>query len=263
MTNEENWRKLFERLDESDKKFSDLSDKITALDSKFNLALEKQEKRHQEDVNEIKKDIENLKNVFKKDLLEANNKTNELEQYTRNWCLRFIGVSIPTNLEKNVGHVRAALQTVWDRIILPILQQVVSDGVSGLDEVPDMMNVLENGHKLGRGKGTLPPPIIIRFTRRDFRDMVIRHRKYLPIPTTAEIAAGVEKFRVVEDLTHTNHQRLQELIKDPRIEKAWTIQGKFCLILKDDINKDIIHCRGNVFNVDELMKKIRTADSSS
>ena len=120
-----------------------------------------------------------------------------------------------------------------------------------------MNYVLENGHKLGKGKGSLPPPIIIRFTRREYRDLVIRHRKYLPDPSTAEVAAGVEKLRVVEDLTHTNHHRLQELIRDPRVEKAWTIQGKFRIILKDDPNKDIIHCRGSIFNVDELVLKVR------
>ena len=255
-TNDENWNKLWEKLDSTDRKVEDLGSKISSLELKFTASLAAQERRHQEDIKDIRKDIEFIKNDLKKELAEAKNKTNDLEQYTRNWCLRFIGLSVSPEMETNIGNVNAAILTVWNRVIAPILRQVVSDGRFGLTELPDMKTVIENGHKLGSGKGLLPPPLIIRFTRREYRDMIIRNRKFAPAPSDAEVTAGVSKIRIVEDLTHVNHQRLQDLIKDDRISSAWTIQGKFRYILKDDSKKEIIHCRGSTFNIDESVAKL-------
>ena len=256
MGSEDNWNKLWERLDSSDRSVQDLGSKISSLELKFMTSLAAQEKHHQEDILEIRKDIDLIKNDLKKELVEAKNKTNDLEQYTRNWCLRFIGLSVPQEWEKNIGNVNAAILTVWNRVIAPILRQVVSEGRFGLKELPDMKTVIENGHKLGSGKGSLPPPLIIRFTRREYRDIIIQNRKLAPAPSDAEVTAGVSKIRIVEDLTHVNHQRLQDLIKDDRISSAWTIQGKFRFILKDDDKKEIIHCRGSTFNIEESVAKL-------
>ena len=92
---------------------------------------------------------------MKKELAEAKNKTNNLEQYTRNWCLHFIGLSVPPDMESNIGNANAAILTVWNRVIAPIFRQIVSEGLYGLKELPDMKSVIENGHKLGGGKGSL------------------------------------------------------------------------------------------------------------
>lgn len=180
----------------------------------------------------------------------ANEKNNSLEQYTRTWCVRLYGVAVDRTRENAVGPVKAAMEAAYNTVIQPILVKVADRDreAGGLDSVPSITECIENAHKLGKdfiknGK-TLPPCIIVRFMKREIRDIVIKNRKFAPAPSKEQKDNGVEMFRVVEDLTRLNHQRLQSLIEDNRVEKVWSIQGKFRLILKDDVKKTVINCRG-------------------
>ena len=93
-----------------------------------------------------------------------------------------------------------------------------------LDNVPDITECIANSNKLGKGfvkKGqTLPPCLIVGFMKRDIRDIVIRHCKFVPPPSEQQVSAGVTKYRVVEDLSHTNYARLKELIEDDRVGRS-------------------------------------------
>ena len=250
-TDEQNWKKLWERLDKTDSNICDLGRKINSLDTKFSQGLAQLEEKHDKDIKNIKEDIEKVKS----DINTALAASNDVEQYNRSWCIRIFGISVPEDLEKEVGHVKATLQTVWDRVVGPILQEIVEKETGDLEEVPNLVNVLENGHRLGRVVPDLPPPpIIVRFTRRDLRDLVIKNRKLAPKLSEEEVNAGF-KFGIVEDLTSSNYKHLKALIDDPRVDKVWTIRGKFKVILRDDTKKKIFNCPGYV-NVDELVKKI-------
>ena len=57
----------------------------------------------------------------------------------------------------------------------------------------------------------------------------------------------------MEDLTHINYARLKDLIKDKRVEKVWSIQGKFRLILANDPSKKVINCQGTAVDVSSLV----------
>ena len=137
--------------------------------------------------------------------------------------------------------MKVAMEAVYKTIVRPVLQEVIDSGGSGLTSVPDHTECIENSHKLGKGfvknGKTLPPCLIVRFMKREIRDIVICHRKFVPPPSEQQVSAGVTKYRVVEDLTHTNYARLKELIEDDRVEKVWTIQGQFRLVLKSDPKK--------------------------
>ena len=115
------------------------------------------------------------------------------------------------------------MEAIYKTIVRPVLQEVVDSGGSGLTSVPDLMECIENSLKLGKSfvkKGkTLPSCLIVRFMKREIRNIVIRHRKFVPPPSEQQVSAGVTKYRVVEDLTHTNYARLKELIQDDRVEK--------------------------------------------
>ena len=75
------------------------------------------------------------------------------------------------------------------------------------------------------------------------------------MPNKDQKDAGVEKLRVVDNLTHLNHERLKGLIADRRVNKVWTIQGRFRRILNDDEEKTVINCKSSLVDVEDLVKK--------
>ena len=55
--------------------------------------------------------------------------------------------------------------------------------------------------------------------------MLKNKKAFMPKPSHAEIARGVSKFSISEDLTSSNYTMLKNLIKDSRVDKVWTIDG--------------------------------------
>ena len=190
-----------------------LGEKISGLETKYDNALREQEERHKNEMQELRKELDEIRQLvegksdivtlsnkaaesvveklatnqhknLEKQVLVANEKANANEQYARNWCLRVYGVTIPKEDVAKVGHSRAAKEAVYNAVIFPIFNKLAEKGDTDLSEVSSAGAIIENCHAVGKeiskdGK-VLPPPIIIRFMRRDIHDLIIRNRKLLP-----------------------------------------------------------------------------------
>ena len=66
------------------------------------------------------------------------------------------------------------------------------------------------------------PAVIVRFKKRDVRDSVLRKRRLLKNSSVS----------IVEDLTTLNSQTLNRVSKDPKVETAWTWNGKIYVLTK-------------------------------
>ena len=53
----------------------------------------------------------------------------------------------------------------------------------------------------------------------------------MPSPSDREKSSGTKKFVIVEDLTAPTYKKLQELLGDDRVEKAWSVDGHLRFIL--------------------------------
>jgi len=66
------------------------------------------------------------------------------------------------------------------------------------------------------------PAVIVRFKKRDVRDSVLRKRRLLKNSSVS----------IVEDLTTLNSQTINHVSKDPKVETAWTWNGKIYVLTK-------------------------------
>ena len=171
------------------------------------------------------------------------NGLNNTEQYTRSWCVRIKGLSIPKYLVEDVGINAACMQYTYDKIFFPVLKHAVDDkvlgGLYGFD------SVLENGHFIGRGETTrdgrfIPPTIIIRFSKRLHRNTFLRYkRNYMPSPDVNDARFGVKYYSVTPDLTKINRSILHNLKQDERVQSAWSRDHRLFFSLK--INPKVKH----------------------
>lgn len=242
------------------KQFGELNEKLTGIQGdlkkvKENVdSLEEKVKVLEEEKAEMKADIVSLK----ESVVSLQGNVNDREQYARSWSLRITGLNVPKEDIEKLGTDRACMKYSYDKILKPILTAAKSKGQ--IETVPSAYHLLlENGHHVfprrgGRGQagqegsqagagdggeGMKPqaPQIIVRFCSRHMRNVVLRNKKLsTPSPTTAEVAAGVKRYGIYEDLTAANFKLLREAINDERVSKAWTIDGKLRFIEKDHPN---------------------------
>jgi hypothetical protein len=78
-----------------------------------------------------------------KTIMELRGKANSLEQYNRKWSIRINDLHLPHADETETKDV---MQTVYDKVLLPIFQGAVSSGL--LKTIPDCNSVLETAHIL-------------------------------------------------------------------------------------------------------------------
>ena len=171
------------------------------------------------------------------------NGLNNTEQYTRSWCVRIKGLSIPNYLVEDVGINAACMQFTYDKIFFPVLKHAVKDKVLGA--LYGFDSVLENGHFIGRGETTrdgrfIPPTIIIRFSNRLHRNTFLRYkRNYMPSPDVVDAGFGVKYYSVTPDLTKINRSILHNLRQDERVQSAWSRDHRLFFSLK--INPKVKH----------------------
>jgi len=141
---------------------------------------------------------------------------------------------------------------------VPVLRGAVSNGL--LLEIPTMSQTLTCGYKSGRetvdGQGrALPPPLVIKFVKKEVRDIVLRSKKeFLPTTSSAEKAGGIKRFSLVEDLTRPTHQLFRELVADERVGAVWTVDGRIRYTRSGDGTK-VFKAPSPFTTVEELLKK--------
>ena len=186
------------------------------------------------------------------------------EQYPRNWCIRINNLYVPTHLIQQLGLTLAVMYTAYDRIIGPVLHRALQNwrGLDklGINGVPALLDLIENGHFLG-GKWNVqgtniegPRTIIIRFISRWWRNLFLKHKRHnMPKPTYQECTRyKVKYFFVTPDLTAMNYKYLMSLKKDSRIQSVWTQDGNFLFKLKSNVNK-IWYVSDTLKTLDEII----------
>lgn len=186
------------------------------------------------------------------------------EQYARNWSIRINHLNVPPRLIERLGLSLAVMHTAYQRIIAPVLHKVLQNwnlhefGVQG---VPALLDLLENGHFLGKKwkvQGTNiegPQTIIIRFVSRWWRNLFLKNKRFnMPKPTYEECARfKVKYFFVTPDLTAMNFNYLMTLKNDPRIQSVWTQDGQFRFKLKTNLNK-VWQASDTLMSLDEIIQ---------
>ena len=178
-----------------------------------------------------------------KRVLDIMDTQNTQEQYTRSWCVRIKGLSVPDKLINTFGIPSACLKHVYNSIVHPVLKHAVEDDV--IDPLRGFDDVLENGHFVNRGTTTrdgrtLPPTIIVRFTRRIHRNVFLQYKKrHMPEPNDADSRNGISYYSATPDLTKINRSILHSLRQDDRVERAWSRDHRMFFSLK--MNPQIKH----------------------
>ena len=171
------------------------------------------------------------------------------EQYARNWSIRINNLVVPLELISRLGLSLAVMYTAYRTLIGPVLLKTINNW-RGLDgflprRVPDLLDLLENGHFLGdtqkvQGSGVdKPRTIIIRFISRWWRNLFLKNkRKYLPKPSHAEcVKYRISYYFVTPDLTKLNFKYLMCLKHDSRVKSTWTQDGNFLFKLHSTFEK--------------------------
>jgi len=194
-----------------------------------------------------------------KSLLERNNtidflrqKTNNLEQYNRQWSIRIAGVQLPS---EDASNPILVMRHVYDKALLPILKGAVDKGL--LQAVPPCELLLETAHILPARNDNKPKPIIARFYSRNMRSMMFQLKKeFAPkagdSPPSSQHKTPRLKYPFYEDLTKVNFQLLKTLADDQRTGAVWSVNGviKYKLANSTEVRKVT-----NVFDcVEDILK---------
>ena len=239
------FKKFKEELDVEKRKVGVLEGKVKILE---------------DDKNEMRKEIDALKD----DVFNLKDNVNQREQYARSWALRITGLTVPQEEQIRLGKDRAVMKCAYDRVLKPILTAAKAKG--DIETVPSAYHtLLENGHHITRRGGSAGgvdggaegrvnvPQIIVRFSSRFMRNVVLRNKRTsTPKPTDAEVAGGIKRYGIFEDLTSKNYQLLKSAINDKRILKAWTIDGQLRFVREDD--PDTVRNLGAFSSVAEYFK---------
>lgn len=201
----------------------------------LNARLENMEKKL-DGLEEIHKTVTTLK----RDVSNIQAKQNDLDQEARAGVVRITGLTVNESEINQHGYEKAIMKKVYDKLLKPILNAAKASG--DLESVPVLLNVLEQGYFAGkpfvdRQGRTLPPVINVRFCNRFVRNTVMRmKREHIPTPSAAEVAAGIARFAITEDLTPANAKKLREVRENEKVARAWSVDGKVRYTLKADPN---------------------------
>ncbi len=184
-----------------------------------------------------------------KKLREQNN---NLEQLTKGKSMRIFNFPMGEDAGADVGKALAA--RVYDKLLKPLL--TAAKAKSEISSVPQCINVIESIYRVGkpttRDGVVRPPPIMVRLCSKLLHTAIMKcKRESTPAPTTQEKEAGIRRFVVVEDLTAPNYRKLQEMLADDRVEKAWSVNGRIRYVMTGD-NKSVKHVK-SVFDPIEVI----------
>ena len=219
-----------------------VKEQVTKLEGKVKT-LEEDKELMQRDLDELRDEVSYVKSGL-----------NDREQYSRSWSLRISGLQVPREETERLGRDRGVMKYVYDRLLKPILSAAKAKG--DIETVPGAYHLLlENGHHVftrqgrqggvrggegvataeGDGRAHQIPQIIVRFCSRHMRNVVLRNKKAsTPAPSTSEVAQGVKRYGIFEDLTGINHRLLKEALGHDKVLKAWTMDGRLRFVTKAD-----------------------------
>ena len=132
-----------------------------------------------------------------------NMRANDLEQYSRRNSIRIFGIPESQGEDTDQAVIKA-----------------VSDNLPGSISLAD----IDRSHRSGkpRADAKKPRPILVKLTHYRKKAALMKDRRRLK-------GTGVS---IQEDLTKANHQILMKLANHPKVEAAWSIDGKIMAALK-------------------------------
>lgn len=209
------------------------SRQLTLYEEKI-TTLEKDNKKLSATVTSLNREVHNLKNAV-----------NHSEQQTRGYSVRLFGLSMTEEETGATDGGKALATRIYDKILKPILVAAKTKG-----PVPGCSSVVEECFRVGRAgpDKSKPPPVVVKFCTKQIRLTVMRNKKAgMPAPSAVDIANGIKRYVIVEDLTKDSLKMLKSLAADERVGKVWSIDGSIRFSLAGDkTNK--VHRVGSVYD---------------
>lgn len=245
--------------------FDSMGDKPVTMESLMAVLMEVKEmnKKHQEEIIKLSSKVivlekENI--VLKKEVRSLKESANRHEQATRILTVRILGMPVTTEESSSAPADRnkVAVSTAYENIIKPIL--VAAKEKKIINAVPQQKTAIIDGFRLkssstDKNGRPYPPPIIIRFTEKIFRQAVfLCKREAMPNLFTEGASASVyPRILIVEDLTPATIKKMKELREDDRVEKVWSTEGVIRFTLVSDPSK-VRKCPGVFTPINEIIK---------
>lgn len=164
---------------------------------------------------------------------------NEHEQYSRRECLEIQGIPLPPKGSMVREDTNELVLKIGDIVRV----HISADDISVSHRLP-------MSHKY-KGKRSLPA-IIVKFVRRDTKELFYRARKKLKDFTTHDLGfSDGNNIFISESLTEANKELFKAAIKvrkDYSYDYIWTSNGR--IYLREDSDSRAIHIRSE----DDLLK---------
>ena len=196
------------------KEFSKLMDRMDEQQSQL-MDLEVENKAQAQEIAKLKAIVEKQQS----ELGNLRHSSDELEQYSRRNCLQFFG--IPESEKESTDDLVCGI--INNRLGVTVTTTDIdrSHRVGNPNKPPAANN--------GRHGVNRPRPIVVKFVSYRTRHLVISNRRLLK---------GT-KVVIQEQLTKKNRELLSCAVKHPKVETAWTSDGRVIAKVKTTNNRTI------------------------
>jgi hypothetical protein len=209
-------------------------------------SLEKENKSLRSSVNTLSKEVHILKNAV-----------NSREQQTRGCSVRLLGLSLSEEERGSTDGGKALSSRIYEKILKPILTAAAAATASRTKgALPACASVIDECYRVGKpgSDKSKPPPVIIRFCSKQIRLSILKYKKVaIPAPPAGDVAAGIRRYIIVEDLTKDSHRMLKNLLLDDRVDKAWTMDGSIRFTLVSDQSHSVKRVKSVYDSVDSVI----------
>jgi hypothetical protein len=218
------------------------SKQLTLFEQKISL-LENENKSLRSAVNLLNREVHSLKTTV-----------NNSEQQRKGCTIRLLGLSMSEDESSATDGGKALATRVYERILKPILVAARAKGA-----IPGCSSVIEECYRVGKASSdkSKPPPVVIKLCSKQIRLTIMRTKKTgMPAPSAADIALGIKRHVIVEDLTRDSLKLLKALAADERVSKAWTIDGSIRFLLASDQTNSVRRVKSVYDSVDSILASI-------
>ena len=192
-------------IDEANKKYEETNTRMSGIEKVFStITTEKRVLNNT--ILQLEGQITSLKKTC-----------NELEQYSRRECLEIHGIPLPPKERDFKENTNELVLKIGDMM-----------GVSVRPEDISVSHRIPTSQKY-QGRRSAPA-IIVKFTRRDTKEMFYRGRKELRGLATKDLGFSDENIIFInESLTEVNKELFKATLKDHSYDHIWTSNGRIYL----------------------------------
>ena len=171
--------------------------------------------------------------ALEQDMSAQKEMANAQQQVLRSLTLRLLDV--PPSLGEAANNYTKLRELVYTRFLLPLLHSASLEG--DIPNIPPSNTIINSCFRPDLPiADKQPPPVIIKVANKQLKVAIMKNRKELPSPSPEEVAAGITRFILIEDLTPDNHRALSALSKSKLTAKVWSVDGRIKFIRADKPN---------------------------